>query len=571
MKIPAFSTVFASMLCLSACFPHATLSQTFQGVLTGQYNVNRNSANTQETVLTPSNVAPGAFGLLFTDPVDGNIFAQPLYVPNLSVNGAVHNVVFVATTHNSVYAFDADAPQSPLWHASLGTPATIGQSKFGILSTPVVDLGLNAIFVVACAGSGGAPVYTLYALNLVTGTTIAQIPVQGAVPGTGDGSQSMACVAWNGGAVQPPCIPFNASQNLQRPALLESATPATIFVAFGTAAVNESVVPYHGWLMGYGYSSGAFTQTMLFNTTQNATQTGQACSTSSPPTNQCGHGGGIWMSGRGPALDASGVYAITGNGGFGGKTSGNWAESALRLSNAGVVEDSFTPSNYATLNKADLDLGDAGPILFTSSNPSAQSLMLTAGKTGAVYLLNRASLGGLKSGNSGALQVFTASSHGCGAGPGQSGCYEIHSPAFWPRQSANPIFYSWAFGDTLRVWDFNDATNQFTLDANQGAMTVTNYPGVGLAISANGDDDGILWGILPTAAASTGYQGALYAFDAINPATPLWSGTDYWFATRFTIPTVANGKVYVPTSASPASVTPGYSPQLRVYGLLPPA
>ena len=548
-----------------ACIPLAAWSQNLQGVLTGQYDNNRTGANLQETILMPANVSPGTFGLLFTQPVDGDMWAQPLYVPGLTINGSVHNVVFVATMNDSVYAFDGDTPQPALWHASLGTPANLGM-QMGILSTPVIDTNSKTIFVVSLSSQSGSRGFALHALDLLTGKEDARIAIQGAVAGTGDNSQSTPCTAWNGTEVPPPCIPFMPAEQLQRPALLELTANATILVGFGTRSGQEAVQPYHGWLFGYRYTGTAFTQTLIFNTTSNATQSGPPCSSETPPLNLCGRGGGIWMSGRGPALDARGIYVVTGNGGYGGTGTGNWGESVLRLDSTGAVKDSFTPSNYTALNQLDLDLGDAGMFLFTSPNATAQQLMLIAGKTGKAYVLNRAHLGGLTSGNTGAIQTFNASSAGCGAGPGQSGCYEVHSMVFWPRTSASPVFYTWAWGDSLRVWDFDTASNQFRLDAHQGIVNSPNYPGGGLALSANGDSNGILWAVLPVAAVGSGKTGALYAMDATNVSTLLWASTDCWFATKFTIPTIADGKVFVPSSGSPTSVTPSYAPQLRVYG-----
>jgi hypothetical protein len=563
-------TCVLAVLLLWLCSSHLIQAQTFGGVLTGQYDNNRSGANLQETILTPSNVSAGAFGLLFTQTVDANIFAQPLYVPNLSINGGVHNVAFVATLNNSVYAFDADSLQPALWHTSLGHPVEIGYGSIpsmGILSTPVIDTNSNTIFVVALSTTGTVQSFNLYALNLLTGNVKAHAIIQGATAGTGDNTQSTPCVAWNGASISPPCISFVPSEQMQRTALLEDPGSATVYFGFGTRRGTEALNPYHGWLFGYRYAASTLAQTLIFTTTQNTTQTGPACSGTEPPTNQCGHGAGIWMSGRGPAMDSTGIYAVTGNGGYGGTGTGNWGESALRVSSAGVVEDSFTPSNYMYLNGADLDLSDAGAILFTSTNTAAQDLMVAAGKTGMVYVLNRANLGGLSSGNKGAIQSFTGTSAGCGTGPGQSGCYEIHSLAYWARTSGNPVLYFWAWGDSLRVWDFHLSTNQFALDANQGAMSLPNFPGGGLSISANGDDNGILWAIVPVTPLAGAEQGALYAFNATNVTTPLWTSTDYWFATKFTSPTIADGKVYVPSSVSPPSATTPYSPQLRVYGL----
>jgi hypothetical protein len=561
--------LYSVAILLTLILPGAVYAQGATAVLMGQYNNSRTGANMNETILTPANVSAATFGLLFTQPVDANVFAQPLYVPGLTVNGAVHNVTYVATLNNSVYAFDADTSQPALWHTKLGTPVAVGTSTeptVGILSTPVIDLNLKAIFVVAFAMENGSPVYRLHALNLLTGTNMANIALGGAVSGTGDNSQAnKPCTSWNGGTVTPPCVPFVAAEELQRSALLEGAASPTIYVAFGALGGEEITESYHGWLLGYQFASGAFTQKMIFTTTQMATQTGLACSGKSLPMNQCGHGAGIWMSGRGPAMDGTGVYVVTGNGGYGGPGTGNWGESVLRLSGSGSVADSFTPSSVLQLNAADMDLCDGGTILLTSANATTPNLILAAGKTGSVYVMNRAAMGGMTTNNAGAIQTFVAT-EACGDGPGRQGCYEVHNPALWNRPGGAATLYVWAQGDVLRVWDLNSTTNNFTPDANQGTLTAQNYPGGGLAISANGSADGILWAIVPTTVGSQ-TQGSLYAFDAANVGTPLWTSTDYWFPTKFTIPTIVNGKVYVPTSASPSGAITASSPQLLVYGL----
>ena len=556
------------VLFLMAISPCAAQAQR-TAVLTGQYNDSRTGANLTETTLTPSNVSPTTFGLLFSQPVDADIFAQPLYVPGLTINGTVHNVAFVVTMNNSVYAFDADTSQPALWQVSLGTPVPIGtttEPTDGILSTPVIDLNLNVIFVVAFTSESGTPVYRLHALNLLTGAGITNIVVRGAVEGTGDDSQATACTSWNGGTVPPPCIPFKAHEQFQRPALLEGALSSTIYLGFGNLNGKETTTPYHGWLIGYQYSAGAFTQSMIFITTQNATQTGPACTGDNPASNQCGHGAGIWMSGRGPALDPTGIYTATANGGYGGAGTGNWGESVLRLNGSGAVVDSFTSSNYAVLNRDDLDLCEGGVILFTSTNATVPNLVLIAGKSGVVTVMNRASLGGLSSGNAGALQTFTGTTLDCGTGPGLAGCYEIHSAALWNRTTGNSAYYIWAWGDVLREWDFKPLTNRFEANPNQGTLAAVNYPGGGLSLSANGNSGGIVWAIVPTTASNSQVQGTLYAFSAANVATQLWASTDYWFPTKFSIPTIANGKVYVPTSTL-ATASPAYTPALRVYGL----
>jgi len=535
-------------------------------VLTGQYNNSRTGANLNETILSPSTVSPGTFGLLFTQSVDGMLCGQPLYVQGLTIGGAIHNVVFVGTSNDSVYAFDADTEQPALWQASLGPAVRRKEMKVGILSTPAIDPSAGLLFAVALTEKAGVYTFWLHALNLLTGNETAKVAILAAVPGTGDNSQAAPCTGGNGASVAPPCIPFVAGEQLQRPALLLDTANQVAYLGFGTLSGQEFTTPYHGWLMGYSYAGGTLTQTMAFNATENATQTGPACSGDNPGTNQCGHGGGIWMSGRGAALDSTGIYLVSGNGGYGGPGTDNWGESALRLNSAGTVADSFTPNNYKHLNQHDLDLSDSGVILFSSTN-KVSNLMLVGGKTGFVFVLNRAKLGGFNKQNSGAVQVFTGSQP-CGTGPGQGGCYEIHNPALWAPANASPILYIWGYGDILRVWDFNGETNQFTPDANQGTLTASGYPGGGLAVSSNGSSGGIVWGIVAITKTQPG-QGALYAFDAANVQNQLWVSSDYWFSTKFTIPSIANGKVYVPTSGSPTSVSPRYSPQLRVYGLLP--
>jgi hypothetical protein len=561
--VAIFQTLF-----LMAILPCAARAQT-GAVLTGEYNNYRTGANLAETTLTPSNVTASSFGFLFSQPVDANIFAQPLYVPGLTINGTIHNVAFVATLNNSVYAFDADTSQLALWHTSLGTPVPIGttsQPNVGILSTPVIDVNLEVIFVVTYTYENETPVYRLHALNLLTGVEITNIVVQGAVAGTGDDSQLTSCTSWNGGTVPPPCIPFKAHEVFQRPALLEGSLSSTIYLGFGNLSGQEITQPYHGWLMGYEYSAGAFTQLMIFITTQNASQTGPACTSPNPASNQCGHGAGIWMSGHGPALDSTGIYTATANGGYGGAGTGNWGESVLRLNGSGAVVDSFTSFNFAALNRDDLDLCEGGVILFTSTNVTVPNLVLIAGKSGVVTAMNRASLGGLSSGNAGALQTFTATTLGCGTGPGLAGCYEIHGQALWNRTNGNSAYYVWAWGDVLRAWDFEPQTNHFQADPNQGTLAAVNYPGGGLSLSANGNRDGIVWAIVPTTASNSQVQGTLYAFSAANVGTQLWASTDYWFPTKFSVPTIANGKVYVPTSTIPTA-SPAYAPALRIYGL----
>lgn len=515
-------------------------------VLTGQYDVNRTGANLNETILTPGNVNSNQFGLLFTLPVDANVFAQPLYVPGVTVQGNVVNALYVATLNNSVYAYNADTG-ALLWQTSLGTavpqngaPASL--PTLGVLSTPVIDAAASTLYVVAETLEGSSLVFRLHGINISTGAEpIPSVIIQGYVSGNGDNSTRQGCPS----GIAPPCIAFQAAEERQRPALLEAN--GNIYVSFGTYSALETVVPYHGWL--FVYNASTLQQVGIFNSTPNGNaSSGQPLCI---PGNPCGHGGGIWMSGRGPAADSTGVYLVTGNGGYG---SGNWGESVLRLSPTAEELDYFAPSNYLYLNAQDLDLGDAGTILLPNTN-----LLVSAGKTGIVYVLNRSNLGGMVSGNTQVIQALQASPV-CGANASLSQCYEIHVPAYWARTGVNPVLYVWAWGDYLRAFDL--VGNYLVPDANPVNLLVAgNDPGGGLSVSANGSTNGIVWAVVaqsPTPPAT----GSLYAFNASNISQQLWTtvgnaadGT--WLTTIFTAPMVANGKVYVPTSSN----------QVRVYGL----
>ncbi len=514
-------------------------------VLTGQYDVNRTGANLNETILMPANVNSSQFGLLNTLPVDANVYAEPLYVPGLTVQGAVVNVLFVVTLNDSVYAFNADTG-ALLWQTSLGTPwATdlAGMPTCGILSTPVIDPGSSLMYVVAEDDENNTPVFRLHAINITTGVEpVPSVVIQGSVPGNGDNSARTACPP--SGTVQP-CIPFVADEQRQRPALLEAN--GNIYIGFGDYSADWRVVPYHGWL--FAYSATTLQQTAIFNDTPTTNASlGQPLCVAD--LNYCGHAGGIWMSGRGPLADSNGVYLVTGNGGFG---SGNWGESVLRLNAAAQVQDYFTPSNYQLLNSQDWDLGDGGAILLPNTN-----LIVSAGKDGMVYVLNRANLGHMVNGDTQVIESLQAAPP-CGLVQivANANCYEIHTPAYWANTAANPVYYIWAWGDILRAFDL--VGNYLVPDGNPAnTIAASGFPGAGLSISANGNTNGILWAIVPQ---STG-AGSLYAINASNVTQTLWWSANIpadgtWATTVFTQAVVDNGKVYVPTSSN----------QVRVYGL----
>ena len=283
-------------------------------VLTQHNDLSRTGANTQETLLTTANVAT-SFGQLFTDSVDGEVYAQPLYVQNLSISNGVHNVVFVCTESNSVYAFDADAPGVTYWHTNFGTaysPSSCGDLSpyVGITSTPVIDLNSGTIYVECKLVSGN---HQLHALSLSTGTEKFGGPVTLAATG------------------------FDSSIEHQRAGLLLLSN--VVYLAFASHCDQNA---YHGFILGYNATN--LTLQYTFNTTPSGSE------------------GGIWSCGMAPAADTNGnIYVITGNGTFDGAN--NWSMSILKLSSSLTVEDYTTPTNWSSLSSADLDLGSGGAVL----------------------------------------------------------------------------------------------------------------------------------------------------------------------------------------------------------------
>lgn len=498
-------------IALAAIPAHAQVS-----IWTGQYDQGRDSANLAETVLTTSNVNTTQFGLLFTRAVDDYLYAQPLYIPQVTIGGTAHNVVYLATINNTVYAFDADTPSlsAPLWQVNLGTPAThVVNSALphcGILSTPAIDASSGTLYVVALTEVNGKDSHTLHALDITNGSEKFGGPVTIAahVKGTGSGSK-------NG------VITFNSSLELQRPALL--LLKGTVYLGFARQK-NEDSVAYHGWEMGYNATT--LKQTFVLNTTPN------------------GNEGGIWMSGRGPAADTKGFTFITGNGDVG---SGNISQSFVRYATNHTQTGLYTAPNWAALNVNDYDLGAGGPLLIPGS-----SLLLGGGKTGLIYLLNVP--------GSGALQFVQSvqATPGCSSSS-DSSCAQFHSPTFW-----NSLLYIWASNDALKVFSFSGGLLS-TSPVFQNPQIAGPPGGAALAISANGvaSGTGILWASVATQNASAAaVPGVLHAFNAANVATELWNSAmnpadQFGNLAKFVDPVVANGKVYMAT----------FSNQLAVYGL----
>jgi len=489
-------------------------------VLTYQYDNTRAGANTNEVVLTPSNVNSSAFGKLFTHSVDGMVYAQPLYLPNVTVPGlGSHNVVLVATEHDSVYAFDADnsagANSSPLWQVSFLGPSVTTvpyedtscdqiTPELGITSTPVIDAARGTIYVVAMTRETNTalPSYVqrLHALDVRTGAEKPGSPVviQATAAGTGEGGATLV---------------FQPKNYKQRPGLL--LLNGVIYAAFSS---HCDIGTYHGWLMGY--DAATLQLDFVYNSTPN------------------GNEGSFWQGGAAPAADASGsIYLVTGNGTFDGKTQGpDLGESYIKLSTAHAlsVADYFTPFNYSSLNDGDVDTGSAGVALLGDEAGSGvhPHLMAGAGKEGRIYLLDRDNLGKWQaSSDSQIVQSL----------PGAIGGL-FGNPAYF-----NKTLYFCGSGDSLKAFSVSNA--QMSSTATSTSPDLYGYPGCVPSISASGTNNGIVWAIQPA--------GALVAYDASNLAHQLYSGS-LGTAVKFSAPTIANGKVYAGTANT-----------LVVYGLLP--
>ena len=519
------------------------------GVYTYHNDPGRSGANTQEYALTSSNVNTTTFAKLFSCTVDGAVYAQPLWVANLAIDGASHNVILVATNNDSLYAFDADtSPCLLLWQVSLldaahgGTAGESTANDLGVIGSPVIDPTTNTLFAVArstytTATSTTGYYHRLHAIDITTGNERSGAPVI-----------ISATAPRVGGTVT-----FNPAQQLQRAGLALSA--GTVYVAFGS---NADSIPWNGWLLGYSYDANGGTPTLgpVLNTTPNQ------------------NGGGIWMAGGAPAVDNLGnLYLGTGNGVFDASTATSaeldYGDSLLQLNGALSVNGYFTPSDQATDASKDLDFGSSGATMIVNldSGPFAH-ILVAGGKDGSLYVLNGDNLGGY--GDSFALQ-----------GPMPLGGALLAPPAFW-----NNTLYIGAVGGPLQAFSFNPSTDQLSSAAT--SQSPTNYgatgskPGPGLAVSAAGTSAGaVVWSI-DTSANCFGQAAAcgpaiLHAYDAGNLGSELWNSTMVASdaagnAVKFTVPTVANGKVYVGTrgnNTGGASGSTTISGEVDVYGLKP--
>ncbi len=461
--------------------------------------------------------------------MDGDVFAQPLYLSNFTINGASHDVLYVATSNNSVYAFDADsntgANANPLWKVNLGTPCPPSgniYSTTGIVGTPVISLTNNAIYVVAATlDASGNWVKSIHALDLTTGAELFGGPmvIQAVVNGKGDG---------NDGAGH---VPFNPQIQNERSALLlgrmKYVSPNgkvtyrdTVYIAFASYGDQG---PYHGWVIAY--DALTLQQVAVWNSTPNA---------KTWPSGYPIAAGGIWMSGYGPASDGRFVYFMTGNGGF-DPADQSYGDSIVQMEtkNGLAVGNYFTPSDEHSLDDADEDLGSGGLMLLPDSVGSVKhpDLLVGAGKDGRIFLVDRYDMGKFVANANHVVQEVDGQIGGMWSGP-----------AYFN----NKIYFGGQY-DSIKAFSISNAT----ISTSPTAATTTQftYPGPTPSISSDGTTNGIVWA-LDTQGYNNGGEAVLHAYNAAN-LKELYNNTMITFrdsignAVEFVPPTIANGKVYV--------------------------
>ncbi|HKT87744.1 MAG TPA: hypothetical protein VJQ59_04875 [Candidatus Sulfotelmatobacter sp.] len=491
-------------------------------VLTYHNDDARDGAYLQEVTLNPSNVNSSQFGKLVSYPVDGQIYAQPLYLPQVNIpNKGTYNVVYVATQNNSVYAFDASATSAnpaTLWHVNLGTPIAVYDAEgpwpaVGILSTPVIDATTGTMYVVAEV-NGANPPFWLHALDVTTG------------------QDKMNPVGINGG-YSGDSLSFSC---YQRMGLALNPVNNWIYIAFGSCS--------HGWVFAYDKSS--LEQKAIFNDTNGAA------------------GGGLWASGGAPAIDDStgDAYLMSGvDSGdqewINGSTMTGYNDAFLRLSaNDLSVLDYFSPDNNYTLAVSDVDLGSGANVLVPGSSTYPHELV-GGGKDGTIFVVNRDSMGGFNDTSNNVLQTV------------HTGATQYNNifdtPVYW-----NGSLYFHCNDDVLRAFGWNASASggqHLSTSSTSAASAVFGMHGATPSLSANGTNNGIVWDIDNSAYVGTNPVASgpavLHAYNATNVSTELYNSAQAGsrdqagLALKFTVPTIANGRVFVPTAN-----------ELDIYGLL---
>jgi len=473
------------------------ISPTLGAQTTAQYDNARTGAGVHETILTPAKVKSG-FGRVATLPVDGDVYAQPL---------VFQNKLIVATENNSVYAFDATTlSKTPLWHVSLGQPLSSRDVRcpfirpnVGITPTPVIDPATGSIYVLTRTTGSGTVEQTLHRLDVKNGRDLAPaISIHATVPGSG-------IDAANG------VVSFDPLRENPRAALL--LDHGLVYLSWASSC---DVAPYHGWVMAY--DAKTLKRRAVFNTSPDGAEAG------------------IWQGDAGLAADSAGhIYAVTGNGSFdtAGTRRRNFGSSILQLTlrdSTLSVTDFFTPSNQETLTKDDEDLGSSGPVLVP------RRFIVVTGKDGMTYVVNRIAMGKFGSTDQGrAVQSLRTSNGGFGAA------------AYW-----NHTVYLWGSDDVLKAYTVSDQG----LALRESSSVKATDPGSTPTVSANGDREGVVWAVETRTWNGSDKPAVLHAFDAADVRVELFRG-DAGPATRFAIPTVAGGRVFVGTKG-----------EVDVYGIL---
>ena len=517
-------------------FASSLFAENGVNVLTYHNDNGRTGQNLSETILTPDNVNQNSFGKLFAQPVDGEVYGQPLYLSQVQFPDATrHNMIFAATENDSVYAFDADnnsgANSSPIWHVSFINPdagittmpvADLGLEddatpNIGITSTMVIDPTTQTLFVVAKTKEvTPASVdyrFRLHALDVRTGAEKFGGPVliQATVRGTGIDADS------NTNVVFYPLLQH------QRTALLL----VNGMIYFCWASIGD-LDPYHGWMMGY--DARTLQQSAVFNVTPNGSE------------------GGIWQAGCGASADANGnIYVSTGNGTFDFDAGPDYGDTVLKLvqgTNGLSVLDSFTPYNQAELSFNDLDLGSGGVLIVPDQPNTTRQMLVTAGKEGTIYVLDQNNMGHFQAdSDSQAIQTL----------------HNVAGASFGVAAYFNHGIYYGGVNDALKLFSI---TNGMLSGAPVSRSAhVFGYGGTTPSISADGTNNAIVWA-LDNAGFSTAAPAVLHALDGNDLSQELYTSAAAGsrdaagVAVRFTVPTVVNGKVYV-----------GGKGALTVYGL----
>jgi hypothetical protein len=546
-------TIVATSIADSTKSANAVAAVTdLAGVYTYHNNLARNGANVQEFALQTSTVNSASFGKLAACTVDGAIYGQPLWVANVTMNGAKHNVVFAATAHDGLFAFDADAsPCATLWSISLidaahggssgeisvpGNLVGVGngdiQPEVGVTSTPVIDPA-GILYVVSKSVNATQTTYyqRLHAIDLATGKEKIGSPalIAGTYPGTGDGTAT---------------VTFNARQQNQRAGL--ALVNGVVYIAW---SAHEDGPPYYGWMMSYQYTGTALTQKAVFNATPNT------------------QAGGIWMGGGAPAVDTnSNLYILTGNGNFdavsGTAPNNDYGDSLLRLNAALQVSQYFTPSDQLADLQNDNDFGSGGAALLADlpAGNTVTHALICGGKDSVLFVLNRDLLGGF--GDAAAVQTIDI------------GHSIFATGAFW-----NNNFYLGGVGGPLTAFLLNTTNAHFTQTST--SANIYGFAGATPSVSSAAAQNGIVWALDTGSYCTPQSPGCgpavLHAYDAANVATELWNSAlnaadAAGNAIKFTVPTIANGKVYVGTrgnntgGANGSTSVPG---ELDIYGLKP--